>query len=288
MGNGSRGLVSLLLLILCVAPALPNGSIIRSSISSNSTAKHRSSQQQRALARMQLQLRSDVSRRRAAATPPPPSRESLNALDFGAKGDCFFSATKPAWQVCSDDAPHLQSAIDAAQLQRRALFIPAGSYGINTSLVIHSNANSSDGYKFGPLRLFGEGKALTTINALKPGMLAVLDLPMVSIPAPGYANPHEDIEVEHIGLHANSHADYCFHAPAIARSKLSNVDAGGARKVAILMAYGWINRVVECTISHNHWPAGAIFVTNSANSIMIQDNVRTWQALVLAYDLYYC
>ena len=122
--------------------------------------------------------------------------------------------------------------------------------------------------------MFGEGKYLTTINALKPGMLAVLDLPMASIPAPGYANPHEDIEVSHLGLGANSNADYCFHAPAIARSKISNVDAGSARKVAILMAYGWINRIVECTISHNVWPAGGIFVTNSANSIMIQDNVR--------------
>ena len=231
---------------------------------------HRSSQQQqRALARGGHHQQPVV-----AATPPPPARESLNALDFGAKGDCFFSAARPAWQVCSDDAPHLQRAIDAAQLQRRALFIPAGSYGINSSLLIRSNVNNTDGYKFGPLRLLGEGKYLTTIIATKPGMLAVLDLPMFAIPAPGYANPHEDIEVEHIGLGANSNADYCFHAPAIARSKLSNIDAGGARKVAILMAYGWINRIVECTISHNVWPAGAIFVTNAANNIMIQDNVR--------------
>ena len=38
------------------------------------------------------------------------------------------------------------------------------------------------------------------------------------------------------------------------------------------MAYGWINRIVESTISHNEWPAGGIFVTNSANSIIIRDN----------------
>ena len=64
----------------------------------------------------------------------------------------------------------------------------------------------------------------------------------------------------------------CFHAPAIARSKISNIDAESALKVAILMAYGWINRIVESTISHNEWPAGGIFVTNSANSIIIRDN----------------
>ena len=38
------------------------------------------------------------------------------------------------------------------------------------------------------------------------------------------------------------------------------------------MAYGWINRIIESTISHNEWPAGGIYVTNSANSIVIQDN----------------
>ena len=204
--------------------------------------------------------------------PPPPSREALNALDFGAKGDCYYSATKPAWQVCSDDGPQLQAAIDAAQLQRRALYVPAGSYGINSSLIIHSNANSSDGYKYGPLRLLGEGKVLTSIQALRP-MLAVLNLPMAKDKPPAYAHPHEvanslppptgklalvhvllalgdlslcaglqGIEIEHISLQADSHADYCFHAPAIARSRLANINAGGAKKVAILMAYGWINR----------------------------------------------
>ena len=141
-----------------------------------------------------------------APTPPKPIRDTLNALDFGAKGDCFYSAAVPAWQVCSDDAPALQAAIDAAQQQRRALFVPAGSYGINSSLTIHSNANASDGFKFGPLRMMGEGKSLTTIEAMKP-MLAVLDLPMVTLPSPGYAAPHEDIEIEHIGLSAANKAD---------------------------------------------------------------------------------
>ena len=124
----------------------------------------------------------------------------------GVKGDCYYTAAKPAWQVCSDDAPALQAAIDAAQLQRRALFIPAGSYGINSSLIVHSNANESDAYKYGPLRLMGEGKSLTIIEAMKP-MLAVLDLPMYPVPSPGYANPHEGIEVEHIGLSAANKAD---------------------------------------------------------------------------------
>jgi hypothetical protein len=170
--------------------------------------------------------------------PPPPVRDNLNALDFGAKGDCFSNPTRPAWQVCSDDGPALQAAIDAAQLQRRALFVPAGSYGINSSLIIHSDANASDGYKFGPLRMIGAGKALTSISAMKPGLLAVLDLPMVKDKPPMYAFPHEGVEIEHIGLSAAGLADYCFHAPAIARSTLSNIYATGARKVAILMAYG--------------------------------------------------
>ena len=162
---------------------------------------HHSSRVQHATARGRR-----VASRSADATPPPPIRDSLNALDFGAKGDCFYTAAKPAWQVCSDDAPALQAAIDAAQQQRRALFVPAGSYGINSSLVVHSNANASDGYKFGPLRMMGEGKSLTTIEAMAP-MLAVLELPMAKLAPPGYAAPHEDIEIEHIGLSAANKAD---------------------------------------------------------------------------------
>ena len=69
----------------------------------------------------------------------------------------------PDWQKdCTDDGPALQRAIDAAQKQRRALFIPAGDYAVRAPLIIHSNANKSQlvrgDYIYGPLKIVGEGK----------------------------------------------------------------------------------------------------------------------------------
>ena len=109
---------------------------------------------------------------RAAATrggseADQPKGMGLNAVDdFGATGSCVYNSSAPAppdWQKdCTDDGPALQRAIDAAQKQRRALFIPAGDYAVRAPLIVHSNANKSQlvrgDYIYGPLKIVGEGK----------------------------------------------------------------------------------------------------------------------------------
>ena len=54
--------------------------------------------------------------------------QALNARDFGAVGDGR-----------ADDAPALQRAIDAAQLSRQKLAIPAGVYLVKSMLKVHYN-----------------------------------------------------------------------------------------------------------------------------------------------------
>lgn len=218
--------------------------------------------------------------------PPPPSaagalKDALNAADFGAVGDCHHNATTPVWSTCRDMAPALQRAIDAAQKQRKALFIPAGRYALNASLVVRSNQNKSelvpgpDGedYVYGPLRMFGEGRRQTILQAGSQ-MLAVLDFPLAGVsPATPAGLPHTEISIEHLSLSAGRLADYCIHAPGITRSKFQSIAAESALKVGIRLGYGWILAIEDSIISDNVWPAGAIYVTNSANNIDIVNNM---------------
>ena len=219
----------------------------------------------------------------AESGPPagaPSAAQALNAADFGAVGSCHHNVTTPIWSACRDMAPALQRAIDAAQRQRKALFIPAGRYALNTSLLVRSNQNQSellpspDGedYTYGPLRLFGEGRRQTVLVAGSP-MLTLLDFPLAGITATNPAGmPTTQISVEHLALSASKLADYCIHAPGITRSKFQSIAAESALKVGIRLGYGWILSIEDSIISDNVWPAGAIYVTNAANNIDIINN----------------
>ena len=71
----------------------------------------------------------------------------LNARDFGAMGDGVCTeAPDRSWTKCSgrDDSAALQRAIDASQHQGRTLYVPAGVYMVNTTLIIRKpNENAS-------------------------------------------------------------------------------------------------------------------------------------------------
>jgi hypothetical protein len=89
----------------------------------------------------------------AAAVVNRSSRHGmLNVLDFGAVGDGV-----------TDCAQAFQRAINLAQSQYRALFVPAGIYRINSALVVNRTTPSTGKYspstrhfRVAPLRLVGE------------------------------------------------------------------------------------------------------------------------------------
>jgi parallel beta-helix repeat protein len=185
---------------------------------------------------------------------------ALNAVDdFGASGQCVSNATHPS-SLCVDDHAALQRAVDAAQKTRRALFIPAGSYAISAPLIIHSNANKSElvdgNYIYGPLKLFGEGKYITTIG-LSTNASAVVYMPVAKAPSVDAADsPTTLIEISSISLQADYLADYTVLAPGLTRSRFSDMRFGSARLVGLSVPYGWINRVEDCRFTGNGWGGG--------------------------------
>ena len=86
----------------------------------------------------------------------------------------------------TDDAPALQQAIDAAQRDNKTLWLPAGLYLVNSSLLVQPFRHDVRNSEFKPLRLLGEGEFSTTIVAGRP-LDAVLDfLPQLKDDTPVY------------------------------------------------------------------------------------------------------
>ena len=97
----------------------------------------------------------------------------LSARDFGAMGDGVCTeAPDRSWTKCTgrDESAALQRAIDAAQRQARTLYVPAGVYMVNATLIIRKpNENASiakpQPYATAGLRIVGEGMSNTIIVA---------------------------------------------------------------------------------------------------------------------------
>ena len=197
------------------------------------------------------------------SSPPPPAvagagrGAGLNAVDdFGASGKCRTNSTSPLTS-CVNDGPALQRAIDAAQMQRRTLFIPAGQYMISAPLIVRSNANKSqliDGdYLFGPLKMVGEGKYLTSI-CLSRNATAVIYFPQAKGAAVDAAfPPTTNIEIFSLSLDSYFNSDYVVLAPGLTRSHFYDVRFRDTRLVGLSIPYGWINRVEDCTFPACGW-----------------------------------
>ena len=173
--------------------------------------------------------------------------------------------------VCTDtdDAPALQKAIDAATEQGRALLLPAGHYRINSTLTILSSARThfakpGPGYAKAPLRLIGEGYALTRISAAV-AMHAILNYSSNNSELYGAACPipTENQYISDLSLEAGGKANYSLFAPGIARSRFQRVDFAGARSVGASIGYGWCNYFEQCRWSGN---GVGLHTYNSANN----------------------
>jgi hypothetical protein len=117
--------------------------------------------------------------------------QPVNArVDFGAAGNCKRGSSPSTLTTVSctvDDHGPLQRAVDAAQLQGRSLFIPAGIYGVSSPVVVrctgardlvYDNGVGGGGVTlcsgveaagrfFHPLRISGEGMEGTVLIATR-------------------------------------------------------------------------------------------------------------------------
>jgi hypothetical protein len=189
-----------------------------------------------------------------------PFARGLNARDFGAKGDGK-----------ADDAPALQRAVDAGQRLGHAVFIPAGLYLLNSTLIVRADFTGRDDYGVpgdgqhnSSLRLQGEGMQLTQLRAVS-AMTSVLSFAR----GPGFeAGQAEQHEVTDLLLNGSNIATYGVNAPGICRTIFSRVHVFGSVQAGFLM-YGWINRIEQCQIEM----CGQALVTNGEpNNIIVRDN----------------
>jgi len=198
----------------------------------------------------------------AVPTPLLP-REPVNARDFGALGNCSRGTTPSTLTevACDvDDAPALQRAVDAAQLQGRSLFIPAGVYGVASPVVVRctgardlvydngvgggggltlcSGFDPSSGRVYHPLRISGEGMESTVLIATA-AMQAVLELGVGGLPlelggssGAGLPNVTSMLQITQMHLHANRLAQFGVHSAGIIRSRFSYLGATHALNTA--------------------------------------------------------
>jgi hypothetical protein len=201
----------------------------------------------------------------------------LNARDFGATGDGV-----------TDDAPALQKAIDAAQLSRRKLALPAGVYLVNSTLKVHYNGGPAavqwhncsfpfDDNLGGPeycpaaLHLVGDGGwGLETI--IKAGAIladgALIDVGYgpagPSVPRGGPSQGHE---FHDFMLDAAGKAWHGLRAYAIIRSLVSGLRVEGAIDVGVELGYGFINRVENCNfIGVSNPPVKESYIASNPDS----------------------
>ena len=176
---------------------------------------------------------------------------------------CFHRPTPPlltteggpgaAGDGATDDAPAIQKALDDAQQGKgladcpandeacpgNAVYFPAGTYLINTTLTIAStHTNASNERLARSVRLVGDGMRQSTVRAGASGMDAVLRFlgsdPKGSVPG---VTTNEN-SIENMEFDASGLANYSVAAVAITRSQMRYTKFSGARVAGLVMGYG--------------------------------------------------
>eukprot|EP01052_Picozoa_sp_SAG31_P001623 SAG31_NODE_55_length_29938_cov_9.154027_13_plen_755_part_00 len=205
----------------------------------------------------------------APPSPSPPGR--LNAKDFGAVGDGH-----------ADDTAALQRAIDAAQKEGKALFVPGGSYGLSKPLFVHCcNAWCANGFRqnitYRGLVMAGAGEFLTYLfvraDAHRLQSILLFESHRTSKEDPNVQpafNTSVQNQITDLSLSGGategwqnqipafcggsgpdadaSHcgADYGIYGPGLTWSLFQRVSVYFVRLAAMRMYYCWYNRVEDC------------------------------------------
>jgi hypothetical protein len=198
----------------------------------------------------------------------------LNILDFGAVGDGTV-----------DCSAAIQRAIDQAQLEYRALLVPAGIYRVDRGLFVNKTVHSPVRYSpstshwsVAPLRLVGEGatngEGQAVIFAAKP-MAAVLTYassqPM-GTPQGGEVpgNLTENHSLEQITLDANFLANFSVYAPAVVGSKWQSVSFVHGMIAGLYLGYGWIHNIEGCAFKGN--AVANLYLDRACNAVNVLNN----------------
>jgi hypothetical protein len=202
---------------------------------------------------------------------PAAAGSTLSVVDFGAVGDGV-----------TDCAPAIQRAIDQAQREYRALFVPAGIYRIETGLRVNRTQPSTAKYspatphwRVAPLRLIGEGatngEGQSVIYAGRP-MSAVLTFVSQQGNDNGTvpANLTENHSLEQLALDANDLANFSVYAPAITGSKWKSVSFVHGLVAGLYIGYGWIHNIEGCAFKGSG--VAQLYLDRSVNSINVIDN----------------
>jgi hypothetical protein len=204
---------------------------------------------------------------RASAVPSNPAAGPLNVLDFGARGD-----------GSADDSCAIQKALDAAQdpaaargamagnpVMGRAVYFPAGTYLINTTLTV-ARVHSPEGTR--PVRLFGDGMKQSLLLAGQE-MAAVLQFAGKAPGSDGGAslttNGHI---VENLWISGAGLTNFSLAAPAITRSQVKSSMFTDARVAGLSLGFGWINEITQCYFKHN---LIGLYLDNAINSVNVLD-----------------
>ena len=177
----------------------------------------------------------------------PAATPMLDVMQFGAAGDGRV-----------DDAAALQAAIDYSQQHHRALFFPAGTYLISSTLTVR-NSKEPLYSSWGSVRLLGEGnlgqQTVITTNTTLTALLAFSGKgPQGAVweceDCPPLGNTTNGHSIEGIAFVANRLANFSVFGPAVCRSEFLRCSFDGARIAGLYIGWGWINTVSGC------WAAG--------------------------------
>jgi hypothetical protein len=225
----------------------------------------------------------------AAGSKPGSPGPPLDVLNFGALGDGDGNGGG------TDNHKALQAAIDAAQTQGRSLFVPAGRYMVNMSLVVGCSevaatcpncpdkskpvGCSAGAKRLHPLQLYGEGQYLSIIATVQ-NIHAVIEFaaaPAGSATAGGTANHMiADLQVDGGGLNACvqdppcGQANHSIYARAITRTTFARLNLVNTRVACLSIAYGWINRIEGCLFAQCY--VGLHLWSQANNANIVENN----------------
>ena len=203
---------------------------------------------------------------------------ALNLLDFGAVSCPDSTLYSSHARDCPDSADAVQRAIDAAQVQGRQLFVPAGNYVLSKGLYAHCSAGSPAECKeenearklpgfdpavgVSPLFLVGEATELSQFVAAAP-----MDSMLTFLPNKGVSTSSHS--VQSVRFEAMGKANHTIYSKAITHSRFILLSVHDARVSGIELQYGWCNTVEDSSFNGNQI---GVSVSNSANNFVAIDS----------------